>query len=378
MIFQLEDFDFENKRVLARFDFNVAIKDGRIVDETRLNAALPTIRYILEKNPRLLILSSHLGRPKGEFVPELMLDPVAQRLSEMLGIKIEKTTHTEEMDKGVYMIENVQFHPGERKNSLVYAKELADLADLFVLDAFGQSHREYASICGVQRYIPGCAGLLLKKELENLEKARDPEHPFCVIIGGAKFDKIEAIEAMGEKADHILLGGIIANTFLRARGHNIGASKFDPDGVEKATELFDKIVVPVDCVVAKDFDSKGEVADVDDVPCDSMILDVGPKTIELYKQKLKQAKTIMWGGPIGVFEKPEFANGTKQIAEFLAGLDSIRIIGGGESAASVKKFGVSDKMTHVSTGGGASLQYVCGNKLPGVAALEESYRKFKS
>ncbi len=394
MMFHIKDFNFKDKRVLLRVDFNVGVKDDQITDDTRIKASLPTINFILEQQPKHLVIISHLGRPNGKCVEELRLDPVVERLAGMLGKQVIKFNeiYSEQVDSGIanaqpgsiFMLENIQFHPDERKGSEEMAQKLASYADYFVFDAFGQSHRPYTSISLIQKYIPSCTGLLMDKELEHLQKIVNPEKPFVAVIGGAKADKIDAIKQFMEKADKILFGGILANTFLLASGKNIGMSRYDARTRELAGEIIsqagNKLVFPIDGVTAKGIkpDSVAEVHDLDSIPDDSMIVDIGPKTIDLFKQELGNAKTILWIGPIGVFEIEQFSNGTKQLVDYLSRLNVTTIIGGGDSAAAVAKAGLIDKMTHVSTGGGGSLAVISGKEIPALKALQDSYEKFNT
>lgn len=397
--FTLNDLDVKGKRVLVRVDFNVPIKGGKIGDVTRLKAPIPTIEYLL-KNKCKLILMSHLGRPKELFAEgktldevkkELTLKPVAKELENLLGKKVffaedsitqdSVTSHVPNED--IVLLENIQFHKGETKNDEIFAKKLASLADIYVNDGFGQSHREYASFCAITKFLPSCAGLLVEKELKVMGKAMEnPDKPFVGILGGAKIsDKIKVIENLLAKVDKLLIGGAMIFTFYKAQGKNIGSSKLEEEYVDLANKLLQnkKIVLPVDVVAADKFDANAnsKVVDVGNIPNGWMGLDIGPRTIEVYKEILKNAKTVVWSGPLGVFEFDKFANGTRQIAEFLSTLRAVTIVGGGDSAAAVGKFGYADKLTHVSTGGGASLEFFEGKKLPGIEALENSYKRFK-
>ena len=398
--FTLNDLDVKGKRVLVRVDFNVPIKNGKIGDATKIKASLPTIKYLL-KNKSKLILMSHLGRPKELFAEgktpdevrkELTLKPIAEELGRLLGKKVlfAENSITQDSvisiipDEDIVLLENIQFHNGETKNDETFAKKLASLADIYVNDGFGQSHRKYASFCGIPKFLPSCAGLLVEKEIKIMGKAMDsPERPFIGIMGGSKVsDKIKLIENLLLKVDKILLGGAMIFTFYKAQGKNIGSSKLDEDGIETAKRLLSnkKIVLPVDIVVADRFDANANsrIVGVDEIPGNWMGLDIGPKTIANYKKILKDAKTIIWNGPLGVFEFEKFSRGTREIAEFLARIKATTIIGGGDSAAAVEKFGCAGKLTHVSTGGGASLEFFEGKTLPGILALEESYKKFKN
>ena len=397
--FTLKDLDIEGKKVLVRVDFNVPIKEGKIWDITRLKASIPTIEYLI-KNKCKLILMSHLGRPKELFAEgktldevkkELTLKPVAKELSNLLGKKVFFAEDSITQDfvishipkEDIVLLENIQFHKGETKNDEAFAKKLASLADIYVNDGFGQSHREYASFCAITKFLPSCAGFLVEKELRVMGKAMEaPDKPFIGILGGIKIsDKIKVIENLLKKVDKLLIGGAMIFTFFKAQGKNIGISKVEDENVDLARKLLHnkKIVLPVDVVVADKFDANADskIVDVDEIPDDWMGLDIGPATIKNYKEILKNTKTIVWSGPLGVFEFEKFANGTKEIAEFLSTLNATTIVGGGDSAASVEKFGYASKLTHVSTGGGASLEFFEGKKLPGIAALEESYKRFK-
>ena len=384
----IRDVNVRGKRVLVRVDFNVPLKEGTITDDTRIRAALPTINYLLEKGAAL-ILCSHLGRPKGKVVPELKMDPVAARLSELLGRPVQKMdacTGTEvekaaeEMQPGdVILLENTRFNPEEKENDPGFAKQVAGLADIFVNDAFGAAHRAHATTVGVADYLPAVAGFLMEKELEFLGKATsDPEHPYVAILGGAKIsDKIGVIESLLSKCDRLLIGGGMANTFFKAMGFEIGDSLVEEEAVPTAKTLLEKagsqLVLPVDAVVADAYDNeaKTKVVAPNEVTPGWRILDIGPKTVQTFESALGGAKTVVWNGPMGVFEMPNFAKGTFAVAETLAKLDATTIIGGGDSAAAIKQAGLTDKMSHVSTGGGASLEFLEGKTLPGVAALAD-------
>lgn len=388
----IKDIDLKGKRVLMRADFNVPLDDKmNITDDIRIRAALPTIKYALDKNAKV-ILMSHLGRPDGKVVDSMRLTPVAKRLEELLGKKVTKTDDcigdavkntVAAMKPGdVVLLENLRFHAEEEKNDPVFAKELASLGDLFVNDAFGTAHRAHASTEGVTKYLPSVAGFLIEKEIQYLGQTVDsPKRPFVAILGGAKVkDKIEVIDNLLNKVDALIIGGGMAYTFLKAKGHTIGASKLDKDGFDTAKLALDKaakknipILLPVDNVIGDKFDANANTKVVgEDIPDGWMGLDIGPRTIKLFEDNLKDAKTIIWNGPLGVFEMDKFAKGTKDIARFLAGLEgAITIIGGGDTAAAMSKFKVEDKMTHISTGGGASLEYLEGRGLPGIDALND-------
>jgi phosphoglycerate kinase len=382
----VRDIDIKGKRVLMRVDFNVPMQDGKVTDDKRIRASLPTIKYVLDQGASL-ILMSHLGRPKGGPDPEFSLRPVADVLSSLLGIPVKMAPapvgpEVEKMAKElrpgeVLMLENTRFHPGEEKNDLELARQWAALADVYVNDAFGSAHRAHASTEGVARFLPAVAGLLMEKELEYLGRAvSNPEHPYVAILGGAKIsDKISVVETLLSKADKLIIGGGMANTFLAAKGYDMQDSLVETASIEKAKSILDKsddkLLLPVDAVVADKFDAEAntQVVDVDKIPPGWRMMDIGPKSIEAFKEALRGAKLIVWNGPMGVFEMPKFAEGTFAIAKILADSGATTVIGGGDSASAVKKAGVAKQMTHVSTGGGASLEFLEGKELPGVAAL---------
>lgn len=385
----VRDADVEGKRVLVRVDFNVPLEDGRVTDDTRIRAALPTIRYLLDRDA-VVILASHLGRPKGKVDEQYRMAPIADRLSELLDrpvIKLNDCVGPEVQEAvrqakpgDVLMLENTRFHAEETDNEASFARELASLAELYVNDAFGSAHRAHASTEGVAHHLPAVAGFLMEKELEFLGRAlSSPERPFIAILGGAKIsDKIGVIENLLDKVDAILIGGGMANTFLRADGYDVAESLVEEESVDTARELIrrggDRIVLPVDVVVADRFDADAfsQVVTVGSVPPGWRILDVGTRTLELFKEELDGAKTVVWNGPMGVFEFPKFAYGTEAVARMLAALpDATTIIGGGDSAAAVERSGLAGEMTHISTGGGASLEFLEGKTLPGVAALQD-------
>ena len=388
----VKDIDVRGKKVLVRVDFNVPLNDNReITDETRIVGAMPTIEYLLEQHAKV-ILCSHLGRPKGEPKPEFSLAPVAARLEQLSGRKVIFASDTigssaqaavEAVNDGeIVLLENVRFHKEETKNDTEFAKKLAALADIFVSDAFGTCHRAHASTAGVADYIPAVAGLLIEKELEILGSALDnPVRPFTAILGGAKVsDKIGVIENLLNKVNSVIIGGGMAFTFLKAKGFEVGASIVDEESLELALDLIKKAAekgvdffLPVDCIVADKFDAnaKTQVVPVEAIPAEWMGLDIGPATRMLYADKIRTARTVVWNGPMGVFEMPAFAEGTKTVAKAMADSEAITIIGGGDSAAAVKQLGFADAMTHISTGGGASLEYLEGIELPGIVALED-------
>ena len=388
----IEDIDVSGKKVLVRCDFNVPLDENKnITDETRINAALPTIKYLLE-HKAAVILCSHLGRPKGEFNMKYSLAPVAKRLSEKLGFEVKlakdvigpdaKKLAAEVKPGQAVLLENVRFHAEEEKNDPAFAKELASMADIYVSDAFGTVHRAHASTAGVAQYLPAVAGFLIGKELNFLGKAvTDPERPFVAILGGAKVkDKIGVITNLIEKVDTLLIGGGMAYTFMKATGGQIGNSLCDEERLGLALELLDKakakgvkLLLPVDNVCGKEFNNDTEqmVCESGKIPEGWEGLDIGPKTVELFSKEIKAAKTVVWNGPMGVFEMPNFAKGTLAIATAMAESDATTIIGGGDSAAAVTQMGLAGKMSHISTGGGASLEFLEGKTLPGVAALND-------
>ena len=388
----IEDIDVSGKKVLVRCDFNVPLDENKnITDETRINAALPTIKYLLD-HKAAVILCSHLGRPKGEFNMKYSLAPVAKRLSEKLGFEVKlakdvigpdaKKLAAEVKPGEAILLENVRFHPEEEKNDPAFAKELASMAEIYVSDAFGTVHRAHASTAGVADYLPAVAGFLIGKELNFLGKAvTNPERPFVAILGGAKVkDKIGVITNLLEKVDTLLIGGGMAYTFMKATGGEIGNSLCDEERLGLALELLDKakakgvkLLLPVDNVCGKEFNNDTEqmVCESGKIPEGWEGLDIGPKTVELFSKEIKSAKTVVWNGPMGVFEMPNFAKGTLAIATAMAESDATTIIGGGDSAAAVTQMGLADKMSHISTGGGASLEFLEGKTLPGVAALND-------
>jgi phosphoglycerate kinase len=384
----VRDVDVKGVRVLMRVDFNVPLQDGQITDDTRIRAALPTIRFLLDAGASV-VLMSHLGRPKGEVKPELSLKPVAARLGELLGKDVKMATDCVGADVEamaaalqpgeVLVLENTRFYAGERKNDPALAEQLAKLGQVFVNDAFGAAHRAHASTEGVTKHLPAVAGLLMEKEIEFLGNATEnPAHPYVAIIGGAKIsDKIGVIRNLLAKVDALLIGGGMANTFLAAQGYEMGDSLVEPDSIEIAKELMagggDKLVLPVDGVLADAFaaDANIKVVGVDGIEAGWRMLDIGPESVALFESKLAGAKTVVWNGPMGVFEMAPFAKGTTAIAKLLAKSDAITVIGGGDSVAAIQQAGLSDKMSHISTGGGASLEMLEGKTLPGLAALDD-------
>ena len=384
----IEDIDVNGKKVLMRCDFNVPQdENGNITDNRRIVSALPSIKYLIEHNAKV-ILCSHLGRPKGEFKEKYSLKPIAEELSKLLGkeVKLAKDVIGEDAhnlannlkDGDVMLLENVRFHKEEEANDPEFAKKLADMAEIYVNDAFGTAHRAHASTAGVASYLPAVSGFLIKKELDFMGSAlENPERPFVAILGGAKVsDKIGVIENLMEKVDTLIIGGAMAYTFLKATGKNIGNSLCEDEKLELAKDILEKakqknvkLMLPVDNIEAKSTDDEVTKI-VEEIEDGYAGFDIGPKTIEMYEKELESAKTVVWNGPLGMFELEKFANGTMSIARKLAELDAITIIGGGDSASAIEKAGLSDKMSHISTGGGASLEFLEGKKLPGIEVLE--------
>ena len=382
----VKDIDLKGKRVLMRVDFNVPMEGSKVTDDKRIKAALPTIKYVLDQGASLLLMS-HLGRPKGGFDPEFSLKAAAEVLAGYLGIPVQMAPdcigpEVEKMAKalragGVIMLENTRFHPEEEKNDLDLARKMAALGDVYVDDAFGSAHRAHSSTEGVAHFLPAVSGFLMEQELEYLGRATaNPEHPYIAILGGAKIsDKILVVDNLLAKCDKLIIGGGMANTFLTAKGLNMQDSLVEAGSVDTAKAILTKsgsrIVLPVDAVIADKFlaDANSMTVDISKIPAGWRMMDVGPKTLELYKETLKGAKLIVWNGPVGVFEMPKFAEGTFALARLLADSEATTVIGGGDSASAVKKAGVAKQMTHVSTGGGASLEFLEGKDLPGVAAL---------
>jgi phosphoglycerate kinase len=382
----VRDIDLKGKRVLMRVDFNVPMEAGKVIDDKRIKASLPTIQYILEQGASL-ILMSHLGRPKGGFDPEFSLKAAAEVLAGLLGKPVLMAPdcvgpEVEKLAKAlkpgdILMLENTRFHPEEEKNDLELAKKMAALGQVYVNDAFGSAHRAHSSTEGVAHFLPAVSGFLMEQELEYLGRATsNPEHPYIAILGGAKIsDKILVVENLLTKCDKLIIGGGMANTFLAAKGLNMQDSLVETGSVDLAKAILAKsgakLILPVDAVIADKFeaDASSKVVPVDQIPAGWRMMDVGPKTLDLYKQSLAGAKLIVWNGPVGVFEMPKFAQGTFALAKLLADSGATTVIGGGDSASAVKKAGVAKQMTHVSTGGGASLEFLEGKELPGVAAL---------
>jgi phosphoglycerate kinase len=387
----VRDVEVAGKRVFVRVDYNVPVEDGKITDDTRIRATLPTINYLIEKGAKV-ILASHMGRPKGQVVEELRLTEAAARLSELLGKPVAKADEAvgeavqakvaELKDGEVLLLENVRFYEGEENNDPELAKAFAALADLYVNDAFGAAHRAHASTEGIARLLPAVSGLLMEKELAVLGKALlNPDRPFTAIVGGSKVkDKIEVINKMLEIADNVLIGGGLSYTFFKAQGHEIGQSLVDNskldlalEFIEKAKKLGKNFLLPVDIIVADDFSKTANTREVgiDGIPADWEGIDIGPKTRAIYADVIKNSHLVVWNGPMGVFEIEPFSHGTRAVAQACADTDAYTVIGGGDSAAAAEKFGLADKMDHISTGGGASLEFMEGKKLPGVEALND-------
>ncbi len=388
---RVQDMDVRGQRVFVRVDYNVPLEDGRITDDTRIRASLPTVNFLRERGARI-ILASHLGRPKGKVVDSLRMAPVAKALSSLLGSEVHdaKDVIGEDahrvisgLEPGeVALLENLRFDQREEKNDPDFARELASVANLYVDDAFGAAHRAHASTAGMANYLPSAAGLLLQREVDALSKVvESPEKPFALILGGAKVsDKIGVINHMLEKVDSVIIGGGMANTFLKARGLNVGRSLVEEDNVEvaasvikRAQELGVELHLPIDVVVASEMtdDADTEVVSVDAVPGDMAIFDIGPKSVREFAESLSSANTIVWNGPMGVFEIPAFAEGTRGVAQAVATSDGFTLVGGGDSVAAVEHLGVADRISHISTGGGASLEFLEGKNLPGIAVLAE-------
>lgn len=386
----LHDIDVKNKKVFCRVDFNVPMENGEITDDTRIKAALPTIKHLVDEGA-IVILASHLGRPKGQVVEELRLDPVAKRLSDLIGCDVLKTdtVYGDEVDQAIsqmeagdiLLIENVRFDAGEEANDPKLAQTFADMADLYVNDAFGTAHRAHASNAGVGAKLPAAAGFLMEKEIDTLGKAlENPERPFTAIVGGAKVsDKINVIDNLLEKVDNLLIGGGLAYTFVKAQGYDVGNSLLEEDKIDLAKEFMQKakdrgvnFYLPKDVIVADDFSAEADtkIVAIDEIPSDWEALDIGPETREEYAKVIAESNLIVWNGPMGVFEMNPFAGGTRAVAKALAETEGYSVIGGGDSAAAIEQFGFSEDVDHVSTGGGASLEFMEGKVLPGVDALD--------
>ena len=387
----VRDIDFKGKKALVRVDFNVPvdISTGAITDDSRIRAAMPTIQYLLEHHARV-ILMSHMGRPKGKVVDELRLAPVAERLSELLGKEVKTTDDctgreveqaVSELDDGeIMMLENLRFHAGEEEGSDEFAGALAKLGDIYVNDAFGASHRAHASMVGITKYLPAVAGLLLEKEVDTLGGLLEsPAHPFTALFGGAKVsDKVALLRNIMNRVDSVLVGGGMAATFLKSQSCEVGKSKIEEETVDIAAELVEeakkhnvRLLLPIDVMVAAIIDAKseGSIVPVEEIPQDKMIVDIGPRTVDMFSKQLRESKTVFWNGPVGIEEIPQFASGTHALANVIAGLKATTVIGGGSTAEVINSMGLAEKVTFVSTGGGASLEFLGGDELPGVVAL---------
>jgi phosphoglycerate kinase len=389
MKMNVKDIDVADKKVLVRVDFNVPLENGNAVaDDSRIRAALPTIQHLIYKGARIL-MCSHLGRPKGTVVDALRLDPVAKRVSELLDREVHKlddcigpkvTDAARNLEPcGIILLENTRFHEGEADNDAEFASRLAEPADIFVNDAFAAAHRAHASTEGVAHYLPAVAGLLMEREIRILDRVlKDPEHPFVALLGGAKIsDKIQVVEKLLERLDTLLVGGGMANTILKAKGIDVGRSFVEENSIQAARDLLDKagdrFVLPVDAVIAEDMENQSNhrIVSIHEIPEEWKIVDIGPQTVDLFRDKLSSVRLAVWNGPLGVAEKKPFDKGTVALAEFLAETDATSIIGGGDTGAVIKPLGIDDRITHISTGGGAFLKYMEGRELPGIAVLKD-------
>ncbi|MCJ7472018.1 MAG: phosphoglycerate kinase [Actinobacteria bacterium] len=389
----IREIDIKNKKVIVRVDFNVPLDDDlNITDDTRIRLSLPTIEYLRDNNAKIILIS-HLGRPKGKPEDRFRLDPVAKRLEELTGIRVKKFDETFSLeikdyidknmsDDEIVILENLRFNPGEKENDRDFSKSLASLADIFVDDAFGAAHRAHASVVGIPEFLPAVSGLLLEKEVETLTTLLEsPQRPFLTILGGSKVsDKIKVIKNLMEKVDSLILGGGMTYTFLKAQGYEIGKSICEDDQLDYAMDMIElakknnvNFLLPVDITIASEFDENSEkkVVPIDSIPADWMGLDIGIRSGEIFKKEIMSASTIFWNGPVGVFEWEKFSSGTKNIALAVAESNAITVVGGGDTVAAVKKYGVSDKISHVSSGGGASMELLEGKLLPGIEALND-------
>jgi len=389
----IREIDVKNKKIIVRVDFNVPLDDDlNITDDTRIRLSLPTIEYLRDNNARI-ILMSHLGRPKGKPEARFRLDPVAKRLGELTGARVKKFDEIFSLeikdyidksmsDDEIVILENLRFNPGEKENNRDFSKSLASLADIYVDDAFGAAHRAHASVVGIPEFLPAVSGLLLEKEVETLTTLLEsPQRPFLTILGGSKVsDKIKVIKNLMEKVDSLILGGGMTYTFLKAQGYEIGKSICEDDQLDYARDMIElakkndvNFLLPVDITIAAEFDENSEkkVVSIDSIPADWMGLDIGIRSSEIFKKEIQNASTIFWNGPVGVFEWEKFSNGTKNIAIAVAESDAITVVGGGDTVAAVKKYNISDKISHVSSGGGASMELLEGKLLPGIEALND-------
>ncbi len=391
-LFYLKTYPLDKKTILVRVDYNVPLKDGKVADNTRIKASLPTLQYLLQKKCKL-VLATHLGKPDGKIVPALRVDPLAKELQRLLNVKVHKLDDClgkdikEKIRKGksrIYFLENLRFYREEEQNNPIFAHSLASLADIYVNDAFAVCHRQHASVQAITQYLPSLPGLLVEKEIHYLSKALHPERPSVWIMGGAKLDKVDLIQQALRQADYILIGGALAFSFLKAKGLSVGMSKVSSESVQLARQLLQqkearKIILPVDIVAVKQLSlrAKAETVRYNEIQSAQIGLDLGPETIKLFKHYLYKAKTIVWNGPLGYFEWAKFAVATKEIGRFISSLTATSIVGGGETAEALQKFHLQYTLTHLSTGGGAALQFLAGKKLPGIEALERSYGKFR-
>jgi 3-phosphoglycerate kinase len=390
--FTLDKFPLENKTVLVRVDYNVPLDKGTVLDNSKIEASISTINFLLEKNCKIILIT-HLGDPKGKVVLELKTDPLAQELQRLLKVKVEKLNDCIGKDiqerinaalpRQVFLLENLRFYKEEEANDPLFAHSLSELAEVYVNDAFAVSHRKHASVSAITQYLPAVSGFLMEKEITHLNQAFSKQHPSVWLMGGAKLDKIDLINQALKRADYLLVGGALAFTFLKARNINVGMSKVDLATVPLAQEIlkkhWKKIVLPVDFVVANEFkmQAKTFIVDYNKIGNSQIALDIGPKTIQTFALYLKRAETIVWNGPLGYFEWAKFAQGTKEIGRFLGKLNCVKIAGGGETSQAVHKFQLEHNFTHVSTGGGASLEFLSGKKMPGIDGLQDNYTKWK-
>jgi len=391
-IFYLKDLPLKNKTVLVRVDYNVPLKSGKVIDNSKIKLSLPTINYLLQKKCKI-VLATHLGRPEGKIVSKLRVNPLAKelkkllphekitKLNDCLGSEIKK-----KIEKGkpgeIFLLENLRFYLEEKENDFSFAHSLANLAEIYINNAFGVSHRKHASLDAITKFIPSGAGFLMQKEINQLSKTLKPKKPLTWIIGGVKLDKINLIENALKKADYILIGGALAFSFLKAQGFHVGMSKTDATSIKLAKKILEKktaskIVLPVDIVIAPHSYSKSKTIASNMIPTNKIGFDIGPKTVQLFKDHLKKSKTILWNGPLGYFEVKPYDKSTRSIADFISKLPAVKVIGGGETSEMIRSFKLDKKMTHVSTGGGASLEFLSGEKLAGIRALEKNYEFFK-
>lgn len=389
--FTLNTYPLQNRTVLVRVDYNVPLKNGKVEDNSRIRASLPTLQCLLDHNCKI-VLATHLGQPEGKIVPELRVDPLAKELQHLLGRKVIKLDDgigkeiKQRIQRGklgqIFLLENLRFYKEEENNNPVFANSLASLADVYVNEAFSASHRAHASIVGLPHFLPAVAGFQLEKEIAYLSKALQPERPAVWIMGGAKLDKVELLQQALQKADLVLMGGALAFPFLRARGYSVGMSRISVEAVRTAKSILrtreaKKLVLPVDVVVADDFSlrAKSQIVPATEIPTTTFGLDIGPQSVQLFKRYLQPARTIVWNGPLGYFEWEKYSKATKEIGRYIASLPATSIIGGGETAQAMHKFHLDLKMTHVSTGGGAALEFLAGKTLPGIEALVRGYSK---